>query len=88
MPDPPVLLHSARLANDIERERQEPEIEHLLGLAALPPVGISEMVQPVCVENYISVKIRRADRRIAREQFLRAAPQAAVVISKHKVARL
>ena len=68
--------------------RRGPELEHLLRLAALPPVGIPEMVQPVCVGNNISFKIRRADRRIGPEQVLRAAPQAAIVLSEHKVARL
>ena len=39
--------------------------------AALPPVAVPQMMQSVCVENDISVKIRR-DHRIGREQFPRS----------------
>ena len=88
LPDAAILLHGPGLPDDLECERQEPEFQHLLGLAALALRRVAKMVQPFPIQHNVRIEVRTADRRIVLEEFFGAVAQSPVVLAVHKVARL
>src|SRR5262249_17760645 len=82
LPNTPILLHRAGLAHDLERERQQTKLEHLLRLATLPLCRIAQVMQALAVQNDWLRKIRTDDRRIIVKNLARPLAQSMVGIHK------
>jgi hypothetical protein len=70
----------------IESERQQPELQHLLGLAALPLGRVAQMVQALAIQDDGLRKIRTGDCGIVIDKLAGSFPQA--VIRIHRAPRV
>jgi hypothetical protein len=78
LPDAAILLHGARLANDLQREREVAELQHLLRLTALMSIGISQVVKAVRVEHHVGAEVGTADCRVVLKELFGPCAETAV----------